>query len=349
MAKDFFEIMFGTKEEREKLVEKEKNPIWKEKYFDLIDEIKNNDFIIRGYSTSGQNVVWGTAQEVFIQDKYTKEYKNVYESSFHEIYPKKGEDNNIYRKSYETVNNAYKELLEYRNTQKAEELKFDKLIFNIQQRKKKFDRTEDDRRHDRMSEIQRIRSKFASPFDFCYNGKFEKQVLSQRVKLSLTQLHSFLNDYNLYSNEILTEFELYPEKLFIEDEDFSKDNEIYSPKKFEYIFERENDKTLKITFCHYEDYEIKTKDSYLKTDIERGYQPQLNYNITIYFNIYNWKPKFKINFPNSDKDDDGEDDMSWVEPGKIIYILGQSLSLITEERFYNDINKLLTVDNICFE
>lgn len=214
---------------------------------------------------------------------------------------------------------------------------FDELLKKIDLKEQEHINEVETMKIETIKEEERIKNKFditriKNDINTNINSLFSKQV-----RMSLCQLYYVLSKYNVYKNEILTDFSLKPEKLLNEDSDFKwKDG--FRPQEFEYKFKKHNDNILEITFCHYETYTEERGSGWNKTTIWK-YHPINSYKIIVKYNIKtdNYEIELEV----------FKDSLDYI---KRIYILNESLKLLTEERFYNDINeKLLTEDNIDFE
>ena len=160
-------------------------------------------------------------------------------------------------------------------------------------------------------------------------------LLSKSVRMSLSQLYYILSKYNVYKNEILTSFSLKPQKLLEEDVDF-KWEDGFRPQEFEYKFEKYDDNILKITFCHYKSYSEQKGVNWMKKTIWKHYSIN-SYKIIVIYNIKTDDYEIGIEV-NTDS----------LDSIKRIYILNETLKLLKEGKFYNDINELLTEENIKF-
>ena len=214
---------------------------------------------------------------------------------------------------------------------------FDELLKKIDLKEREHINEVETMKIETIKEEERIKNKFnitkiKNDINTNINSLFSKQV-----RMSLCQLYYVLSKHNVYKNEILTDFSLKPEKLLNEDSDFKwKDG--FRPQEFEYKFEKYDDNILKITFCHYESYSEHRGSGWNKTTIWKYYSIN-SYKIIVKYNIKtdNYEIELEVN-PNS------------LNSKKKIYILNETLKLLTEEKFYKDINeKLLTEDNIDFE
>lgn len=215
---------------------------------------------------------------------------------------------------------------------------FDELLKKIDLKEQEHINEVETMKIETIKEEKRIKNKFditkiKNDINTNINYLFSKQV-----RKSLCQLYYVLSKYNVYKNEILTDFSLKPEKLLNEDSDFKwKDG--FRPQEFEYKFEKNNDNNdiLEITFCHYKTYAEQRGSGWNKTTIWKYYSIN-SYKIIVKYNIKtdNYEIELEVN-PNS------------LNSKKKIYILKETLKLLTEEKFYKDINeKLLTEKNIKF-
>ena len=68
-----------------------------------------------------------------------------------------------------------------------------------------------------------------------------------------------------------------------------------------------------------------------------------------YYSINSYKIVVKYNIKTDNYEIELEVNPNSLNSKQKIYILNETLKLLTEEKFYADVNKLLTEDNICFE
>lgn len=213
---------------------------------------------------------------------------------------------------------------------------FDELLKKIDLKEQEHINEIETMKIETIKEEERIKNKFNIIKIKNDINKNINNLLSKQVKMSLIQLYYILSKYNVYKNEILTSFSLKPQKLLEEDADF-KWEDGFRPQEFEYKFEKYDDNILKITFCHYKSYSEQRGTGWNKKTILKYYSIN-SYKIIIKYNIKTDNYEIELEVFG--------DSLDYI---KRIYILNESLKLLTEGRFYNDINeKLLTEDNIDF-